>query len=214
MTEAEWLACDQPELMFHDQNIERSPLSIRRRRLIGVAMCRTLPAGLIEPGVLEQWLATAERFAEQPSVGISPTDFVGWNDVLVGKRDTPSYDAQQALRQFAKGIINMTIFYATCARDPSTHARAFAMNSFLSELVRDIIGNPFRPIQLATECRTDTVLALARHMYESHNFSPMPILADALQDADCDNADILNHCRSDGPHVRGCWVVDLILGKE
>ena len=42
---------------------------------------------------------------------------------------------------------------------------------------------------------------------------PMPILADALQDAGCDNADVLDHCRSDGPHVRGCWVVDLVLGK-
>ena len=41
----------------------------------------------------------------------------------------------------------------------------------------------------------------------------MPILADALQDAGCDNDDILNHCRDDGPHVRGCWVVDLVLGK-
>ena len=42
----------------------------------------------------------------------------------------------------------------------------------------------------------------------------MPILADALQDAGCDNDDILTHCRGEGPHVRGCWVVDLVLGKE
>ncbi|HVL11991.1 MAG TPA: hypothetical protein VM529_05470 [Gemmata sp.] len=52
-------------------------------------------------------------------------------------------------------------------------------------------------------------------MYGSRDFSPMPILADALQDAGCDSADILDHCR--GPkqvHVRGCWVVDLVLGKE
>jgi hypothetical protein len=46
------------------------------------------------------------------------------------------------------------------------------------------------------------------------DFSPMPILADALQDAGCDNADILDHCRGPGLHVRGCWVVDLVLGKE
>ena len=62
--------------------------------------------------------------------------------------------------------------------------------------------------------RTDTALALARQMYESRDFSAMPILADALQDAGCDNDDILNHCRdANGPHVRGCWVVDLVLGK-
>ena len=50
-------------------------------------------------------------------------------------------------------------------------------------------------------------------MYASRDFSPMPILADALQDAGCDSADILDHCRGSGPHVRGCWVVDLVLGK-
>ncbi|MDY3553595.1 hypothetical protein R5W24_002698 [Gemmata sp. JC717] len=42
----------------------------------------------------------------------------------------------------------------------------------------------------------------------------MPILADALQDAGCDNDDILNHCRADTVHARGCWVVDAVLGKS
>ena len=52
-------------------------------------------------------------------------------------------------------------------------------------------------------------------MYESRDFSAMPILADALQDAGCDSDDILSHCRDTSlPHVRGCWVVDLVLGKE
>ncbi|WP_232069711.1 hypothetical protein [Gemmata massiliana] len=51
-------------------------------------------------------------------------------------------------------------------------------------------------------------------MYESRDFSAMPILADALQDADCHSADILDHCRGEGPHVYGCWVVDLVRSKE
>lgn len=51
-------------------------------------------------------------------------------------------------------------------------------------------------------------------MYDSRDSSVMPILADALQDAVCENDDILNHCRGPGPHVRGCWLVDLVLGKE
>jgi hypothetical protein len=51
-------------------------------------------------------------------------------------------------------------------------------------------------------------------MYDSRDFSPMPILADALEDAGCDSADILNHCRAETPHVRGCWVVDQVLGKS
>jgi hypothetical protein len=52
-------------------------------------------------------------------------------------------------------------------------------------------------------------------MYQARDFSAMPILADALQDAGCDNDDVLTHCRDTAqPHVRGCWVVDLVLGKE
>lgn len=82
------------------------------------------------------------------------------------------------------------------------------------KLVHDIFGNPFRPVTFAPEWRTDTAVSLARGMYESRDFSAMPILADALQDAGCDSDDVLNHCRGDGPHVRGCWVVDLLLGKE
>ena len=80
--------------------------------------------------------------------------------------------------------------------------------------MRCVIGNPFRPISFSPDWRTDTVVILSRQMYESREFSAMLILADALQDAGCDSADILNHCRGPGPHVRGCWVVDLVLGKE
>jgi hypothetical protein len=76
------------------------------------------------------------------------------------------------------------------------------------------LQNPFRPVAFDPEWRTSTAVALAGQMYEARDFSAMPILADALQDAGCDNADILDHCRSPGPHVRGCWVVDLVLGKE
>jgi hypothetical protein len=83
-----------------------------------------------------------------------------------------------------------------------------------SATIRCIFGNSFRYVSFYQEWPTDTVLALANGMYESHDFSAMPILADALQDAGCDNIDILDHCRGPGPHVRGCWVVDLVLGKE
>ncbi|AWM42176.1 hypothetical protein C1280_07730 [Gemmata obscuriglobus] len=83
----------------------------------------------------------------------------------------------------------------------------------LEEPLRDIFGNPFRPIIFVPEWRTDTAVALAHQMYESRDFSAMPILADALQDAGCTSDDILNHCREPGEHVRGCWAVDLVLGK-
>jgi hypothetical protein len=87
-------------------------------------------------------------------------------------------------------------------------------NGLFCRLIRDIFGNPFRPITFSAEWKTDTAVSLARQMYESRDFSAMPILADALQDAGCDNEDILAHCRGPGPHVRGCWVVDLVLDKE
>ena len=99
----------------------------------------------------------------------------------------------------------------------------------LQQIVWDVVGNPFRPVAFLPEWRTDTVLALARQMYEAREFSAMPILADALQDAGCDSDEVLNHCRDAGgglgepvggspvlrsEHVRGCWVVDGVLGME
>jgi hypothetical protein len=55
---------------------------------------------------------------------------------------------------------------------------------------------------------------IADTIYRDRSFTDLPILADALEDAGCDNADILSHLRGPGPHVRGCWALDLILGKE
>jgi hypothetical protein len=93
--------------------------------------------------------------------------------------------------------------------------RALYETEVQAELLRDIVGNPFRPVIFSPEWRTSTVIALARQMYDSRDFSAMPILADALQDAGCDNEDILQHCRdANATHVRGCWVVDLVLGQE
>ena len=84
-----------------------------------------------------------------------------------------------------------------------------------ADLLRDIFGNPFRPAAQDPAWRTETVLALARGIYEERAFDRMPILADALQDAGCTSEDVLGHCRdAKQVHVRGCWVVDLVLGKE
>ena len=98
-------------------------------------------------------------------------------------------------------------------------------SNLTGQLLRDIFGNPFRPItdifgnpihlvSLDPSWLTSTVIALANGIYEERAFDRMPILADALQDAGCDNDEILNHCRGEGVHVRGCWCVDRILGKE
>jgi hypothetical protein len=82
-------------------------------------------------------------------------------------------------------------------------------------LIREIFDNPFQPVALDPMWLTSDVLSLARGIYDERAFDRMPILADALQDAGCDNDDVLNHCRdANQVHVRGCWVVDLLLGKE
>ena len=81
-------------------------------------------------------------------------------------------------------------------------------------LLLDIFGNPFsRCVAVDPTWLTSDVVALATDIYAEKAFDRMPILADALQDAGCANDDTLDHCRGPGPHVRGCWVVDLVLGK-
>jgi hypothetical protein len=82
------------------------------------------------------------------------------------------------------------------------------------KLLRDIFGNPFKPVSLDPAWLTSTVVALANGIYTERAFDRMPMLADALEEAGCDHPDVLLHCRGDGPHVKGCWVVDLLLGKE
>src|SRR5215204_5135144 len=81
-------------------------------------------------------------------------------------------------------------------------------------LPRDLCGNPFRPVSPDPGWRTSTVLSLAQGVYRDRAFDRMPVLADALEDAGCSEEAILAHCRRwPGPHARGCWVIDLLLGK-
>jgi hypothetical protein len=82
-----------------------------------------------------------------------------------------------------------------------------------SSLLSDLFGNPFRPITLDSSWLTPTVKALARSIYDDRTFERLPILADELVKSGCAVPEILNHLRALGPHVRGCWVVDLVLGK-
>jgi hypothetical protein len=77
-----------------------------------------------------------------------------------------------------------------------------------------VLGNPFRPVTPDPSWLTPTALASGQGIYAERAFDRLPILADALQDAGCDRAEVLDHCRGPGPHVRGCWVVDRLLGKS
>jgi len=80
-----------------------------------------------------------------------------------------------------------------------------------ADLLRCVFANPFREVRFAPEWRTDTAVALAKHAEATNDFSAMPILADALQDAGCESEEVLLHCRAGCAHARGCWVCDAVL---
>jgi hypothetical protein len=81
-------------------------------------------------------------------------------------------------------------------------------------LLRDLFGNPFQPMGVDPTWQTPAVIGMARSIYEGRNFVALTHLADTLQEAGCIEEAILSHCRADGKHVRGCWVVDLLLMKH
>ena len=85
-------------------------------------------------------------------------------------------------------------------------------------LLRNIAGRPFRPDHAIGPSwlawNDGAVGKVAAAIYDDQTFDRLPLLADALEDAGCTGADILSHCRGPGVHVRGCWVVDLLLGKS
>jgi hypothetical protein len=98
--------------------------------------------------------------------------------------------------------------------------RERAARKLLAGHLREIVGNPFSPPRFEAAWRTSTVVALAQGIFDDRAFDRLPILADALLDADCDEEAVLRHCRGTElhakesvQHVRGCWVVELILGR-
>ena len=98
-------------------------------------------------------------------------------------------------------------------------AAAKGEQSAQCDLVRELIGNPFSPVPVTPEpgpgsWNGGVIRQLAQAIYDERTFDRLPILADALEEAGCADAAILDHLRGPGPHVRGCWVVDLLLGKE
>jgi hypothetical protein len=83
-----------------------------------------------------------------------------------------------------------------------------------ARLLRELFGNAFRPAAVDSSWLTPSVVQLAKAIYNEKTFDLMPVLADALEDAGCTNQDLLRHCRQQEQHIRGCWLVDVILGKK
>jgi hypothetical protein len=226
MTEAEWLGCEDPEPLrtfLAARGDERPKWSERQKRLFMCACCRRVWEELSDERC-RRAVAVAEQYVEN-TTSIEKLDAAGEAALRLS---APYWDGggfeRRDPRPLSDAAFNVTVSSDCWGGAPlfaapdeiilqavhNRRAEEFAQ----TELLRDIVGNPFRPATFSPSWRTDTAGALARQMYESRDFSAMPILADALQDAGCDSEDILTHCRGPGPHVRGCWVVDLVLGKE
>jgi hypothetical protein len=199
-----------------------------------VACCRGIWEGLRDVRSRTA-VEVAERFADGlVSAEALRTAYQAAYDAVDDCLDLHPFSEDQAIAAYLSAAANVDeIDLETDATEQdgvALHAAGYAIDKSLSEsdlpqaisqtgrrqgiLLREIVGNPFRPVSFSPEWRTSTAVALATQMYESGDFITMPILADALQDAGCDSDDILDHCRQPGTHVRGCWVVDLVLGKE
>jgi hypothetical protein len=214
MTEAEWLACEDPEVMLALPHSNDA----RKRRLCACACARGVLHFLnAEP--FEDALLACEAFAD----GTIPREQLMALHSAVSEMkdqlpiDSESEEAAWAV-YWASDFRRIPQLQRTVGRaQRAYHARRSGKAEVTRQvaLVRDIFGNPFRPVAFNPAWRTDTALTLARQMYDSRDFGAMPIMADALQDAGCDSEDILSHCRDvNATHVRGCWLVDLVLGKE
>ncbi len=225
MTEAEWFATTDLytliEFLRTRHHASRTKAGRRKLRLVGSACCRHAWPLFADEPECSALVLEAERFADK-----------GGNRRRLTRLDAslppPQSDghgfhlfAVHAARFVADS--NVIIASLAVAQTVAQGLRHIAAHSGVSELgderqagiLRDCFGNPFRPAVFDPSWRTSDVIALARGIYEERAFDRMPILADALQDAGCHSDDILDHCRDTNQiHVRGCWVVDLSLGKR
>ncbi len=214
MNETEWLTASDPTAML---TAVKKKWHARKLRLFASACCRRIE-GVIPDEAGRRAVEVAERFANGEATGKelrSARTAVARATANYDPMDGLSeYQADQALTATLNAVAEwgQTVFAAECAADAVPDKTA--EQTVQSHLLRDIFGNPFRPVVFAPAWRSEPVSALATGIYADRAFDRMPVLADALEEAGCDDTDILTHCRGPGPHVKGCWVVDLILGKE
>ena len=240
MSEAEWLACADPELMLE---FLRGKASDRKLRLFSVACCRLIWGWLADERI-RRAVEVAERYADGlatssaiqaafryandryqefrafPSVfplvavacATSTEDGFDGQDEYNPSQRQERYDGYLCAGQAARwGGTAATLEGERGADIKTTHRPEAAC-------LRCIFGPlPFRRIAASPSwsARNDGGAAkLAQYIYDDRAFDRLPLLADALEDAGCTDRGILDHCRSGGQHVRGCWAVDLLLGKS
>jgi hypothetical protein len=214
MTEKQWLACTDPRMMLE---FLQGKASVRKQGLFAVACCRRIWNLMDCP--IKQVVEVAERYADgsatDPELASSRAVASVVPSALVAKRATMAAWLSTATASGAAW--KMT---SRAASEAAWEASGEREDRPQADLLRCIFGNPFRPATLVPAWQTPQVVALAQAAYEHRDLpagtldlARLAVLADALEDAGCPDADILGHLRNPGPHVRGCWAVDLLLGK-
>ncbi|HEY7308375.1 MAG TPA: hypothetical protein VH643_03330 [Gemmataceae bacterium] len=218
VTEAEWLACGEAVRL---SSAIREQLSTRKVRLFLAVCFRSVWDSL--PADCHRVIEVNERFAEGQASpkemeraclacrGITTELAMGIIESLMERHPSFAPLTEVALEQSAKAEDN----------SPATRT-GFALGH--AHLFRDVVGNPFRPVSIGESWlrwNGGTIVQLAQSAYEERHLPAgtldngrLAVLADALEEAGCTDADILGHLRGPGPHVRGCWAVDLLLGKS
>jgi hypothetical protein len=236
LSEPEWLTCSDPTRML--DFLVAGPASDRKLRLFACACCRRIWPLLPEAGCRDA-VGLAERYADGRA---TPEVLAAAAEALVELCDHYHFERLEGTLD-ATAFLAYTAASSTTSDDAPRRvpgqldryipartwapAGAAAVNyrgatpaaeaeeeAAQCDLLREIFGNPFRPVVVAPEWRSDTVRAIARGVDEEGAFDRLPILGDALQDAGCEDGQVLRHCRGPRPHTRGCWVVDLALARE
>lgn len=205
MTETEWQYASEPHLMLA---FLRGRENDRKLRLFAVACSRRIWNLIDDLG--RAAVEAAENFADGE---LGPDELRAARLACQGARGMASWYAAATNPEIAARNAARSA-QAGVADDPRLGTEAGELLA-QAGLVREIFGpDPFRQIIVDSNWLTPTMIQLAQVMYDDRAFDRMMELADALHDAGCDNDEILSHCRGPGPHVRGCWVVDMVLGKE
>jgi hypothetical protein len=220
MTEAEWESCADPVPMMQAL---RGKASERKLRLFGVASCRRLGPLLQDPRITAA-LDVAERYADgaatQAELEAALQGAVKAQRAQRRKALLFAYAAvKDACTPGGLGAAEKTAWAEAAAADPRAtygeHLRRTRPDLYasLAALLRDLVGNPFRPVPVDPSWRTPAVVGLAQGIYDDRAFDRLPLLADALEAAGSTLAEVLDHCRQPGTHARGCWVIDGLLQR-
>jgi hypothetical protein len=226
MTPDEWRTCADLDAMLTFAR-RRGHFSQRKRRLFACGCCQRL--GPLLPEVHRRALAVAEQFADglvsQTELGrawsSASTDTVTRSSHAAWAAWATAGDPRDAL--LTQTLLSNISLYAAnafanqplraCAVDPRTAPAWHVERARHRDLLRDVV-NPFRTAKLDPTHSPPLVTAIAATIYEERRFEELPILADALEEANWDHADLLAHCREPGEHIRGCWAVDVLLARQ